>query len=109
MNCEQYKESIAADPSESFEGGAGHSAACSPCSAFKAEMQALDVRISAALEIDVPDLAMPELPPITAEEKVVDLASRRRGSCRRCARPRRENRKKPGSKAGSGALRVGVC
>ncbi len=80
MNCEQYKESIAADPSESFEGGAGHSAACSPCSAFKAEMQALDVRISAALEIDVPDLAMPELPPITAEEKVVDLASRRRGS-----------------------------
>ena len=80
MNCEQYKESIAADPSESFEGGAEHSAACSPCTAFKAEMQALDVRISAALEIDVPDLAMPELPPITGEAKVVDLASRRPGN-----------------------------
>ncbi len=80
MNCEQYKESIAADPSESFEGGAEHSAACSPCTAFKAEMQALDVRISAALEIDVPDLAMPKLPPITGEAKVVDLASRRPGN-----------------------------
>ncbi len=80
MNCEQYKESIAADPSESFEGGAEHSAECSPCTAFKAEMQALDVRISAALEIDVPDLAMPKLPPITGEEKVVDIASRRAGN-----------------------------
>jgi len=77
MNCEQYKESIATDPSESFDGGAEHSATCSPCNAFKAEMQALDSKISAALEIDVPDFVMPELPPITGEEKVVDLASRR--------------------------------
>ncbi len=77
MNCDQYKEAIAADPSESFDGGALHSAECSSCNAFKAEMQALDVRIAAAFAIDVPDLNMPELPLITSEDKVVDLASRR--------------------------------
>ncbi len=77
MNCEQYKEAIAADPSESFDGGAVHAADCSSCNAFKAEIQALDARIAAALAIDVPDLKMPELPAVTSEEKVVDLASRR--------------------------------
>ena len=54
MNCEQYREAIAADPSESFDGGAQHAAECSPCTAYKSEMRALDARISAALEIDVP-------------------------------------------------------
>ena len=77
MNCEDYKQAIAADPSESFDGGALHSSECSSCNAVKAEMQALDVRIAAALAIDVPDLKMPELPAITGEDKVVDLASRR--------------------------------
>ena len=77
MNCEQYKEAIAADPSEKFDGGAVHSAECSSCKAFKAEMQALDAKIAAALAIDVPELIMPELPAISVEDKVVDLASRR--------------------------------
>ena len=77
MNCDDYKEAIAADPSESFDGGAVHAADCSSCNAFKAEIQALDARIAAALAIDVPDLKMPELPAVTSEEKVVDLASRR--------------------------------
>ncbi|MFQ5982989.1 MAG: DUF3379 family protein [Woeseiaceae bacterium] len=75
MNCDDYKTAIAADPSESFDGGARHSAECSSCSAYKAEMQALDAKIAAALAIDVPDLKMPDL---TGEDKVVDLASRRR-------------------------------
>ena len=44
MNCEDYREAIAADPSESFEGGAAHVAACESCSAYRAEMQALDER-----------------------------------------------------------------
>ena len=34
MNCEQYKEAIAADPSESFDGGALHSAECSSCNSY---------------------------------------------------------------------------
>ena len=77
MNCEQYREAIAADPSESFDGGAQHAAECSSCTAYKSEIKALDVRISAALEIDVPELTMPELPSMAGEEKVVDIASRR--------------------------------
>ncbi len=77
MNCEDYKQAIAADPSETFDGGSLHSAECSSCNAVRAEMQALDVRIAAALAIDVPDLKMPELPAMTGEGKVVDLASRR--------------------------------
>ena len=77
MNCEQYREAIAADPSESFDGGALHSAECSACNAFKAEMQALDKKISAALEIDVPELTMPDLPSMAGEEKVIDIRSRR--------------------------------
>ncbi len=77
MNCEQYREAIAADPSELFDGGAQHAAECSSCTAYKSEMRALDVRISAALEIDVPELTMPELPSTANEEKVVDIASRR--------------------------------
>ncbi len=70
MNCEDYKEAIAADPSESFDGGAVHAADCSSCNAFKAEIQALDARIAAALAIDVPDLKMPELPAVTGEERL---------------------------------------
>ncbi len=77
MNCEQYREAIAADPSESFDGGALHAAECSSCTAYKSEIKALDVRISAALQIDVPELTMPELPSMASEEKVVDIASRR--------------------------------
>jgi hypothetical protein len=79
MNCEQYREAIAADPSESFDGGAAHSAECTSCNSLKAEMRALDARIAAALAIDVPELTIPELPRLTDEEKVVDLATRRRG------------------------------
>jgi anti-sigma factor RsiW len=71
MNCEEYREAIAADPSASFEG-AGHAATCEACAAFTAEMQALDAKISKALAIDVPELAMPELEPVD-DDKVVTL------------------------------------
>lgn len=76
MNCEQYKEAIAADPSASFDG-AEHAAGCESCAAFAAEMQALDNRIAAALNIDVPDLGIPELPPIE-DDNVVNLPFERK-------------------------------
>ena len=63
MNCEHYREAIAADPTEAFEG-ADHAASCEACSAFTAELQALDAKIARALDIDVPALTMPELPPM---------------------------------------------
>jgi len=72
MNCEDYKEALAADPSASFEGGAGHVATCESCAAFQAEMQSLDVKIAKALAIDVPDLKLPELPEIE-DDNVVNL------------------------------------
>jgi len=71
MNCEEYREAIAADPSASFDG-AGHAAACEACAAFTAEMQALDAKISKALAIDVPALSIPELQPVE-DSNVVDL------------------------------------
>lgn len=78
MNCENYREAIAADPSESFEGGAGHAAVCESCSAYRAEIQALDLTIARALAIDVPELKIPELPPIGEEDgNVVNLPFRR--------------------------------
>jgi hypothetical protein len=77
MNCEDYREAIAADPSESFEGGAGHAAACESCSAYRAEMRALDETIARALAIDVPDLKMPDLPPIGEDDNVVNLPFKR--------------------------------
>lgn len=78
MNCEDYREAIAADPSESFEGGAGHAAACESCSAYRAEMRALDETIARALAIEVPELRIPELPPIGEEDrKVTNMPFRR--------------------------------
>jgi hypothetical protein len=73
MNCEEYREAIAADPSESFAGGAEHTAACAACSTYRAEMQALDETIAKALAIDVPDLKIPDLPPIGEDDNVVNL------------------------------------
>ncbi len=71
MNCEEYKEAIAADPAATFEG-AEHTAACESCAAFTAEMQALDAKIAKALAVDVPGLTMPELEPVE-DDKVVNL------------------------------------
>ena len=74
MNCEQYREAIAADPS--FDGGAGHVSECAACRAYRSEMQALDQTISRALALDVPELQMPDLPEIDTGN-VVALSSRR--------------------------------
>ena len=77
MNCEDYREAIAADPSESFEDGAEHVAACASCGIYRAEMRALDDVIARALAIDVPDLKLPDLPPLDSDENVVNLPFRR--------------------------------
>jgi hypothetical protein len=77
MNCDEYKEAIAADPS--FSDDAGHVAACPSCAQFKANMLALDERIASALAIDVPALQIPDLPMVSAtEDKVVSLESHRK-------------------------------
>ena len=72
MNCDTYRESLAADPSASFEGGAEHIAGCDSCTQFTDEMRALDARIARALSITVPELKIPELPEIE-DDNVVSL------------------------------------
>jgi uncharacterized protein (DUF2237 family) len=60
VNCDQYREAIAADPT--FDGGAGHLSECEACQAYRREMLELDKAIGRALAIDVPELAVPDLP-----------------------------------------------
>ena len=79
MRCEDYREALAGDPSESFDG-ASHAAACESCDAFRSDILALDERIASALAIEVPDLSMPELPPLDADDNVVNLPFVRRVS-----------------------------
>lgn len=77
MNCEEYRQELAADPS--FDGGAGHLSDCIECQAFRKEMLALDEKISQALQLEVPKLKLPELPelPMVDDSKVVSLGARR--------------------------------
>ena len=74
MNCEQYREALAAEPS--FDGGAGHLSECSACQAYRSEMLELEQMISRALALDVPELEIPELPHIETDN-VVTLSKRR--------------------------------
>jgi hypothetical protein len=77
MNCEDYKQAIAADPS--FDGGAAHLSECASCQAYRKELLALDDRISAALSLSVPSLVMPELPELDTQD-VVALKPRQRNT-----------------------------
>jgi len=75
MNCDGYRQAIAADPG--FDGGAGHLSECTECQRYRQEMQALDLKIKGALALSVPDIKVPELADIAAEN-VVTLVARRR-------------------------------
>jgi hypothetical protein len=79
MNCEDYRQAITADPSESFDDGAVHVASCEACTAYRDEMRLLDCKIAAALAITVPELNMPQLPDIAEDSNVVNLPISRRG------------------------------
>ena len=74
MNCDEYRQAISAEPA--FDGGAGHLSTCADCQAFRAEMQSLDARIAGAMQIAVPELKMPELPPVETEN-VVSMTTRK--------------------------------
>ena len=60
MNCDEYRKAIGADPG--FDGGAGHVAGCPACRDYRVAILDLDGKIARALAIDVPPLAMPQLP-----------------------------------------------
>ena len=75
MNCEEYRQALTADPA--WTGGAGHVAACAECQAFARKVQALNLDIARALQVDVPPLVMPALPEIDSSN-VAALPTRRR-------------------------------
>lgn len=75
MNCEEYRETIAAEPS--WEGGDAHASECAACRTYRDDMRALDRRIEQALSLRVPEIRMPELPGIDMEN-VVALPTKRR-------------------------------
>ncbi len=75
MNCDDYRQSIGADPN--FDGGAGHLSECQSCQEYRRDMQALDLKIGRALALDVPELIMPSLDDVDTGN-VVTLESRRR-------------------------------
>jgi hypothetical protein len=74
MNCDDYKIALAAEPD--FNDESGHANNCADCQLYRSEMLALDKSIAAAMQINVPELVMPELPDID-NENVVALSSRR--------------------------------
>ena len=73
MNCEQYRKAIAADPS--YDDSSGHLSDCAACEAYRAEILELEQMIGRALALDVPELAIPELPEVVAEESSESSAS----------------------------------
>jgi hypothetical protein len=75
MNCDDYRQAIATDPS--YDGGEAHLSACAGCRAFRDEMRALEQKIARALAISVPELRLPDLPEVDTAG-VVSLAARRR-------------------------------
>lgn len=76
MSCEDYKNSLMADPG--FEDETGHVQNCASCQAFRNDQQAFDRKIAAAMEISVPALQIPELPDMaeTQADNVVTLSRR---------------------------------
>jgi hypothetical protein len=75
MNCEEYQQALIADPA--WTEGAEHAAGCADCQAFMRKVQAANLDIARALQIDVPELAMPDLPDIDAAN-VTTLPERKR-------------------------------
>lgn len=76
MNCTEYKEAITADPTESFDDGAAHAAACESCATYREAVREFDEKIAAALEIEVPPLKMPDLPALD-DSNVVSLPAKK--------------------------------
>jgi hypothetical protein len=74
MNCEDYREALAADPER--QDSTGHADSCVSCQDFCSEMLQLNENIAAAMSIQVPELKMPELPDLDMAS-VVSLAPRR--------------------------------
>ena len=68
MNCDKYREGVAAEPSST--DGDSHELQCASCREYRKDMQAFDRNIAEALALPVPDLVLPDLPDIESLENV---------------------------------------
>jgi hypothetical protein len=75
MNCEDYRQAIATEPS--YDGGGAHLSACADCRAFRDEMRALEQQLARALAISVPELRIPDLPDVDTTGVALLVARRR--------------------------------
>lgn len=77
MTCDEYRSAIAAEPGAPSGTLATHAAECAECAAFARGMLSLDGLILKALQVDVPELRVPELPLMEESSNVVRLSTRR--------------------------------
>tara|TARA_R110002096_G_scaffold57426_2_gene145596 strand:- start:7235 stop:7966 length:732 start_codon:yes stop_codon:yes gene_type:complete len=75
MNCTEVQDALTANPA--FDDESGHLQDCADCQAYQNNLQALDRRIRAAMEVDVPKFEMPELPNLDSSN-VATLPVRRK-------------------------------
>lgn len=78
MNCEEFKNKYLGAPAEDFDGRDEHLGECSDCRQVVAQSAAFESVLSAAMTVPVPELAMPELTPATAEVVSIGRARPRR-------------------------------
>lgn len=62
MKCEEYRLAIGGNTV--VDGAAGHVALCSDCQAYTQELASLNLKLARAMQLDVPELTMPDLPEI---------------------------------------------
>lgn len=77
MTCDEYRSAIAAEPGATTGALETHAAECAACAAFARSMLSLDGLILKALQVDVPELRVPELPSTEESSNVVRLPARR--------------------------------
>ena len=77
MNCEQFRELYDATPNEDFDGREAHLADCEHCRGYVASGLTFEATLKAALEVPVPDFALPDVSAQPGGAAVVDLATRR--------------------------------
>jgi hypothetical protein len=75
MNCNEYRQALTENPA--FAGGVEHAAVCPDCQAFTRKVQALNLDIARAMQIEVPPLKLPDLPDVDTGN-VSALPARRR-------------------------------
>lgn len=80
MRCDDCRKAIAADPVAPGPEALRHVRECAACAGQLNEFQTLNRQIARALEIEVPELRMPELPGVEGNNSgtVVGLRGRRR-------------------------------